>query len=760
MQIDFLFAPRLPSVMQLGIAVSVTLIVASVLYFTYRRIFRTLPRMYAWIISTSKLLAALLLLILIFQPVLKLNDSESFDRTVLFMFDTSESMGIKDSVGNSQRLQAVVRRIDETGIKTKIEDSFNIRSYSFNSFDSIHELKNMKELSGIIPGGKYTQINQSAQKILQKSGDDKVSAIVIFSDGVENSPDFFTNKRLGTSIFTVGVGSTPDENPFFQDIAIDAEASGQIIAGNKTEIKVFVRISGDKLAQKYKALPVTLKSEDETIEGLVEFTDNSKTAELTLFAKPMKVGRTLYVVSVPVDDAESITANNSKEIDFRVNNPKIRVLYLEGFPRYEFKGIVSVLSADPNVELTSLINYGSGSYTALGKVVKGIDLSKGLPQKLVEYENFDIVILGDLLPTDLTENQQNLLKTWVIDGITLKDKRRHGNLLFLGGSDSLSGNWVDSPLAELMPVELPSDTSLLTSGPYFVEISRAGLLNSICKGIPAYFRESDKLRSFKKLNGFGRIKPAAESLIKASDKEGNLHHVLVVQTAGGKIAVNGLLETWKPWSFSLGSKGGKTLFTVFWGQLIRWLAGTTEETVTDAVTIVLPVEKLEPGTNFDIRVIVKDKQNKFVDNAQIVATVKTPQKQDVELVFRPTGMPGQYSAQFLPQFMGKYQIQCSALVEGIKIGGDTSVFNVGQELSEFYKIGIDRSYLKELAARNTGKYFNLVTLEKLPEALQNAFKHDEAHSRSPEYSMNMPLFILFVLLLSTEWFIRRKLHII
>jgi len=180
MQIDFLFAPRLPSVMQLGIAVSVTLIVASVLYFTYRRIFRTLPRMYAWIISTSKLLAALLLLILIFQPVLKLNDSESFDRTVLFMFDTSESMGIKDSVGNSQRLQAVVRRIDETGIKTKIEDSFNIRSYSFNSFDSIHELKNMKELSGIIPGGKYTQINQSAQKILQKSGDDKVSAIVIF----------------------------------------------------------------------------------------------------------------------------------------------------------------------------------------------------------------------------------------------------------------------------------------------------------------------------------------------------------------------------------------------------------------------------------------------------------------------------------------------------------------------------------------------------------------------------------------------------
>ena len=84
---------------------------------------------------------------------------------------------------------------------------------------------------------------------------------------------------------------------------------------------------------------------------------------------------------------------------------------------------------------------------------------------------------------------------------------------------------------------------------------------------------------------------------------------------------------------------------------------------------------------------------------------------------------------------------------------------MGQELSEFYKIGIDRSYLKELAARNSGKYFNLMTLEKLPEALRSAFKK-EARLRKPEYSANTPLFILFVLLLSVEWFVRRKLHII
>ncbi|MCD4657869.1 MAG: hypothetical protein K8S87_10050 [Planctomycetes bacterium] len=521
-----------------------------------------------------------------------------------------------------------------------------------------------------------------------------------------------------------------------------------------------MRISGDKLAQKYKTLPVTLKSEDETVEGLAEFMENGTTAELSLFAKPMKVGRTQYVVSVPVDDVESITANNSKEIDFRVNNPKIRVLYVEGFPRYEFKGIVSVLSSDPNVELTSLINYGAGSYTALGKVIKGIDLSKGLPQILSEYENFDIVILGDMRPTDLTENQQKLLKTWVIDGIKLKNKRMHGNLLFLGGADSLSGSWADSPLEELLPVELPPDTSLLTSGPYFIEISREGLLSSICNGMPAYFSESDKLRTFKKLNGFERIKPAAESLIKASDREGNLHHVVVVQNAGGKIAVNGLMETWKPWSFSLSAKGGKTLFTVFWGQLIRWLSGTKEEDVSDTLTIVLSEEKLEPGANFNVRVIVKDKQDKFIDNAQIDATVKTPQKQDITLEFKPAGMPGQYSTQFLPQFVGKYQIQCSAWVEGVKIGEDARVFNVGQELSEFYKIGIDRSYLKELAARNSGKYFNLVTLEKLPEALHNVFRQDKARVQNPEYSANIPLFILFVLMLSTEWFIRRKLHII
>ena len=210
MQIDFLFAPDLPSIMQLGIAVSVTVIVSAVLCFTYRRLFRTLPSKYAWIISASKLLAALVLLILIFQPVLKFNDSETFDKTVLFMFDTSESMSIKDSVGNSQRLQAVVQKIDETGIKSKIEDSFNIRLFSFSSIDSIHELKNVGKLSGVIPGGKYTQINQSVNKILQNAGDEKVGAVVIFTDGVENSPDFFRNKRLGTNIFTVGVGSSPE----------------------------------------------------------------------------------------------------------------------------------------------------------------------------------------------------------------------------------------------------------------------------------------------------------------------------------------------------------------------------------------------------------------------------------------------------------------------------------------------------------------------------------------------------------------------
>ncbi|MCD4657870.1 MAG: hypothetical protein K8S87_10055 [Planctomycetes bacterium] len=206
MQIDFLFAPELPAEMRLGISVSVTLLLAAVLYFTYRRLFRTLPKTSAWIISTSKLLAALLLLILIFRPVIKFIDSESFDKTVLFMFDTSESMSIKDSVGNLPRLQAVLRRINETGIKSNIEDSFNLRVYSFNADEEIHELENIDDLSGIVPGGKYTQIVQSAHNILQNAGEEQVGAIVIFSDGVENSPDFFRNKRLGTSIFTVGVG--------------------------------------------------------------------------------------------------------------------------------------------------------------------------------------------------------------------------------------------------------------------------------------------------------------------------------------------------------------------------------------------------------------------------------------------------------------------------------------------------------------------------------------------------------------------------
>ena len=73
--------------------------------------------------------------------------------------------------------------------------------------------------------------------------------------------------------------------------------------------------------------------------------------------------------------------------------------------------------------------------------------ARGFPETVAELSAFDAIILSHVAANTFTEQQLEWLDKWI--------GQRGGGLLMVGGQRSFSaGNWDDTPLAAMLPIEM------------------------------------------------------------------------------------------------------------------------------------------------------------------------------------------------------------------------------------------------------------------------------------------------------------------
>lgn len=689
-----------------------------------------------WLLQSA---VAALILLLLWQPAITIAELKPQQNIIAVLVDDSRSMAIADN-GATRQAQAV--KALDGGVLTDLQKRFQTRLYTLDS-----RVTRVSNLDALKPSAPATRIGDSLKQLVAETNDLPVGAIVLLTDGADNSGGIdldtisaLRNRRI--PVHTVGLGA--EEVP--RDVEIDdAVLAPKALANSRLAASVTFHQRG------YSGQKATLSVHDGDkllASQPIDFAGDGKIqTQNVLFSAGDAGAKTLRFSIDPMPD-ETNRANNAVTRLVNVVNDKRRILYVEGEPRWEYKFIRRAEDDDRVVQIVSMLR------TTENKIYRqGIDnpneLADGFPSKPEDLFGYQALIIGSVEAGYFTPAQQDLIRQFV--------DRRGGGLLFLGGRFALSdGGWGGSSLADLLPTILPTHKNTFHRVPATVQLTPAGEDSLITRLIDDPARNGERWKTLPYLMDYqepGTPKPGATVLaeMKAGGREMPL---LVTQNFGrGRTALMATSGTWR-WQMSLPL--GDTSHTMFWQQLLRWLVADTPSQVVATV----PSQMLFDDGHVKLSADVRDKEYLPAPDATVEAHILGPDGISASVDMTPVpDAPGTFQADWNAEKPGSYLTEIVAHRGGQEIGRDVLTFQRMNGVAENFHTGQNRDLLEKLASETGGRYWTPDDLKNLPG--QIAYSEAGITVRETKPLWDMPaIFLLILALLFAEWLLRRKWGIV
>lgn len=695
-----------------------------------RRSVAALPRLAAvWLLQTA---VAALLLALLWQPSIEVERLKGRANSVAVLMDRSRSMALSEGSQRSgpSRFEAAVAATTKD-LLPALERDYDVRLYGFDT-----ALESIDSLDALAPTGEGSAVSDALTQALDELKNVPLGAVVLVSDGADNASDpqsLVDLERYRIPVHTVGVG--PEQLPNDLELAalelpvtalpgsrITARAAVRHGAGGTSELKVY---SGEGLvaarALEFPPQPGVQVEEIELDAGEPGIRDLRFTLE-------------------PLQD-EAITGNNTRRALVEVPPRHYRVLYLEGEPRWEFKFIRRALEGDPSLDLVTWLrttqrkNYRQGIKTEA-------ELATGFPADKRELYGYDALVIGSISAPNFTPAQHEMIRDFV--------SVRGGSLLLLAGHESLGeGGWDVTAVADALPAALPRGPAASYRGiDAEVRLTLPGQASLVCRLDPDPTRNRELWSGLPPLGDFqplGALKPGAVTLIEAL-VEGRAQPLLVTQHYGrGQAAILATASTWR-WRMRLPSNDAR--HEQFWRQLMRSLASAAPDP--------LQLNVAQEGRETRIDVGVRTAQYAPVNDARVrvVVTAQSGATREIEMQ-RSAEEDGMYVGRFVADANENYRVDAEADVEGGTLGIATRHFRYAMGASEDFDAAQNEALLRDIAARTGGAYWTLDRLRELPDAVGLSPAGVTERELLPLWDMPA-VFILLVLLKSTEWMLRRR----
>lgn len=296
------------------------------------------------------------------------------------------------------------------------------------------------------PTGRRTAIAAALSDTLALVASRPVAGIVILSDGrsIDTLSDSLRERLKRVDVFGVPLGS-PDPLP---DLAIArVEAPGAAFVNDT----VPVRIDLERLGQADPP-PSTLRIID-SATGLVLVEQRVEPADLasaghtplsvTLTIRPTNPGSAQWDVQIVPDSPDLIARNNRQPLEIELVDRPLRVLYFDGYPRWEQRYIKNLLLREPSIRGTAMILSPDRRYAQ-----DGDDPLTALPRTPEDWLPYDVIMLGDFRADLLSQEQAQSLRQHVAT--------RGAGILWIAGPGATPKTWASSPLADLLPMSISS----------------------------------------------------------------------------------------------------------------------------------------------------------------------------------------------------------------------------------------------------------------------------------------------------------------
>jgi len=676
-----------------------------------------------------------LLLLLVWQPAMSIGTLKPQQNIVAVLLDDSKSMALPEE-GKSRK--ELVEQALNGGLLEKLSKKFQVRIYRFSN-----ELERMEKLEQLKADGNATRIGDNLTQVAAESATLPIGAIVLFSDGADNSGgvDLETVsllRRQRIPVHTVGVG----REKLNKDVELhDVQVAAKALADSRLSAQVTLKHRG---YENQKAR-IVVKSENSTVatQEVTLKTSGALQAENVVF-NAGAAGLKNLNVSVETLQGEENPSNNAQVRLLNVESRKPRILYIEGEPKWEFKFIRRAIEEDRSLQLSTMLRTTQNKIYFQRTDPK--ELEQGFPAKVDELFAYQGIIIGGVEASYFTPAQQELLKQFV--------DRRGGGVIFLAGRSGLSeGGWGKSGLAELMPVVLPDKKNVFHRDPAYVELTPAGRESLICRLEENPEKNAERWKKLPYLADYeeaGTQKPGAVVLVNAMPSSKGTFPLLVTQNYGrGRAAVMATQGTWR-WQMQQ-PLADKT-HEMFWQQLLRWLVQDTPGRVVAST----PKSVLADEVRVRLRAEIRDRNYLPMPEAKVVANIIGPQgvAEQVELAPDPL-TPGTFTAEWRAEKPGSYVAEVLAKKGEEEAGRDVINFRREDGIAENFGAEQNRELLEKLASETGGKYYKVSDTSKLPDEI--SYSEAGITIRETKDLWNMPaVFLILLLLRGAEWLLRRR----
>ncbi|TET38880.1 MAG: hypothetical protein E3J72_01785 [Planctomycetota bacterium] len=709
---------------------------------------RRLPRRNAVILVSLRAAAILLVLLFLFRPAISYTGRSKRNYRVAVLVDASKSMEVADSIGGRKRLDAARNLLFNGELLEELEDRFSVTPVIFGGKTDLTDKANLRKVkaeeTATDIAGAFSSIGQRMDKSL-------LQAVVLISDGrVTAEGDVLGAARaLGVPVFTVGIGSAKGAAGRPKDLAITNLVAGDnAFAGLDEEVTVTVERRGFDESEASGAVVKLSDESGELSRQEVVFRSDETQKEVKLSFTPPAPGFEHYEVEIVPLEGEKITQNNFRDFGLTVRKSRIKVLYIEAKPRPEAKFLRFFLERNPIVKPVYLVLTGKDKAKIQGDV-KDLDIGKGRGLSVKDILSFDVVILGDVPSSFFTLDQLDAFKELV-------DKKGKG-LAMIGGYDNYgAGGYVGTPVGEILPVVFSGGTDKGIEQDFFVEITAAGKGHPIFRRIAPFFARSvGGPRSIPPLKGAVRVdaaRPGARILAEcplASEmtRDGKRRVVLAVMPygAGRTLAFTG--DTTWVWYRKLRPLGKDSPYEAFWGQMIIWLAGHSDED-SGGTGIDVWTERRTYSTGEAVKVFARLPQE--ITDAACAVTLPDGRTEKVALT-APRIQDGPFEGTYRPHAAGPHSITMEGSIGDVK----PYRFMAGRKYQEFENIDLNADLLSRIADVTRGQSYTITNAKRLPEQVEIALGADAEEREIRLY--NTPLFfILFLWIITIEWVFRKR----
>jgi len=671
---------------------------------------------------------------------------------VLVLADRSASLRVGDAVVNGEiaarerQLREVM--LDQAAVWRELETT---RRVVFLGFDAgVRELDVSDEGEPRLgePDGMATEIGPALAAALDRAAARPVSGIVLVSDGRTTvPPERALLRRIaadGARVHVVPLGAA---EPSGDHAVRSIEAPQRAFV--KDEIPIEVEI--ERSPGVGGALRVKLVDEESgRVLDAREFNDaETGRRTITLIGRVDQPGERRWRVEIDPDGRDLVPENNAKSLRVEVLERPIRVLYVEGYPRWEYRYLKNLLVRERGIESSVMLLSADRDFAQEGNT----PLTR-LPRNIEEFGAFDLIILGDIPAGTLSPSQMEAIRELV--------SRRGAGLLWIAGPRAMPRSWKGAVLEELLPIRGSLDPERfdepVTMRPT-PRSSRLGLLRVSGRDEDPWPRALSSPESgWSKLEWAQRLdasdlKPTAEVLAETASGDGGRPHALLVSMRYGA-GVSMYLATDETWRWRYGR--GETLPERFWLQLLRHLARAGAESDDRRVQLAVEPRRAEAGDPVRIELTIMDPDAIRSGGARVPVTVApiggagmTAEPISIDLV--PVDeVPGRFAATFFPDRPGVYQVTPPSWPGA---AAELEVTRFDQELADPQA---DHALLAQIAEETQGEVLR-------PESLHRLLRNDLLPNRAviienPQIHAlwDTPLaLILLVLIPAIEWSVRR-----